>query len=147
MKREPEALDLDVGADEPGQRNLSPGLERTGRACACVLRDGQVLLISVGGGRWSLPGGGIEPGETAAGAATREAWEEAGAHVSIEGSGFEVASPHSGTSSLIFLARLTRHEPSPEGRDCLWVDPTVSPWCDDYQLAPALNVMRERGWL
>ena len=130
-----------------GPTNLSPGLERTGRACACVLHEGRVLMIGVGGGRWSLPGGGIEPGETAAGAAVREAWEEAGAHVAVEGTGFAVTSPRSGTASLIFLARLTRQEPSPEGRDCLWVDPTQSPWCDDYQLAPALEVLRERGWL
>jgi 8-oxo-dGTP pyrophosphatase MutT (NUDIX family) len=147
VKRELEALDLGGGADGPGQQNLSPGVERSGRACGCVLHKGLVLVVAVKGGRWSLPGGGIEPGETAAGAAAREVWEECGAHVVIEGTGFAVTSPHDGVTSQIFLARLLRQEASPEGREHAWVDPTQSPWCDDYQLAPALTVMRERGWL
>lgn len=126
--------------------NLSPGLERSGRACGCVLHEGLVLMTAVRGGRWTLPGGGIEPGETAAGAAVREVWEESGAHVVIEGTGFAVMSPHDGVTSQIFLARLLRQEASPEGREHCWIDPTQSPWCDDYQLSSALSVMRERGW-
>ena len=146
-KRELDTLDLDRGADAPGQLNLSPGLQRTGRACGCVLHDGLVLMTAVRGGRWTLPGGGVEPGETAAEAAVREVWEECGAHVVIEGTGFSVTSPHNGVTSHIFLARFVRQEPSPEGREHAWVDPAQFPWCDDYQLAPALVVMRERGWL
>lgn len=84
--------------------------------------------------RGGVPGGGVKPSKAAA-----------GAHVSIEGTEFSVTSPRSGTASLICLVRLTRQEPSPEGRDRLWVDPTQSPWCNDSQLAPAL-AMRERGW-
>ena len=147
MKSSPIVPNREVGADGPGQRNLSPGLERTGRACACVLHEGLVLLVAVHGGRWTLPGGGIEPNETAAGGAVREVWEECGAHVVIEGVAFAVTSPHNGVISQIFLARLLRQEPSPEGRQHAWVDPTGRPWCDDDQLAPALEVMRERGWL
>jgi 8-oxo-dGTP diphosphatase len=49
-------------------------------ASACVWRDGKVLLIQrakdPGLGRWSLPGGKIEHGETAAAAAARELFEE-----------------------------------------------------------------------
>ncbi|WP_293912673.1 NUDIX domain-containing protein [Deinococcus sp.] len=133
---------------EPG--NLSPGGgrgNRSGRACACVVHQGRVLMIGVRGGRWSLPGGGIEPGESAAQAAVREAWEETGAHVVVEGEPFAVTSPEYGETSLIFLARLEHLEPSPEGREQRWVDPTQVPWCEDFQLAPALAVMRERGWL
>lgn len=51
-------------------------------------RDGRVLLLLRGPtdrwmpGRWNLPGGKIDPGETSAQAATREAYEEAGLRVS-----------------------------------------------------------------
>ena len=107
--------------------DLSPGLERTGRACACVLHQGKILITAVRGGRWTLPGGGIKPNETAAGAAVREVWEECGAHVVIEGTGFAVISPHNGVTSSIFLARLLRQEDSPEGRKHAWVAPTQTP--------------------
>ena len=140
-------LDLDLGADVPGQLNLSPGLERTGRACGCVLHKGLVLMTAVRGSRWTLPGGGIEPGETPEQAAVREVWEECGAHVVVEGTGFAVTSPHNGVTSQIFLARLLRQEASPEAREHAWVDPIQAPWCDDFQLAPALEMMWERGWL
>ena len=127
--------------------NLSPGLERIGRTCACVLHQGKILITAIRGGRWTLPGGGIEPNETAAGAAVREVWEECGAHVVIEGTGFAVTSPHNGVTSPVFLVRLLYQEASPEGRQYAWVAPAQSPWCDDCQLALALNIMRERGWL
>ncbi len=107
--------------------NLSPGLERTGRACACVLHDGLVLMTAVRGGCWTLPGGGIKPGETAAAAAVREVWQESGAHVFVEGTGFDVTSPHNGVTSQMFLARFLRQEASPEGREHAWIDPIQSP--------------------
>jgi len=46
-----------------------------------AIRDaaGRVLLARhVEGNRWLLPGGGVEPGETPADGAVREAWEETG---------------------------------------------------------------------
>jgi 8-oxo-dGTP pyrophosphatase MutT (NUDIX family) len=46
-----------------------------------AIRDaaGRVLLARhVEGNRWVLPGGSVEPGETPANAAVREAWEETG---------------------------------------------------------------------
>lgn len=49
-------------------------------ASACVWRGEDVLLIqrgsALGNGRWSLPGGKVEPGETALAAAIRELHEE-----------------------------------------------------------------------
>jgi 8-oxo-dGTP diphosphatase len=51
-------------------------------ASAAVFRDGTVLLIERAKGalkgRWSLPGGHIEPGETAQAAVLREVREETG---------------------------------------------------------------------
>lgn len=51
-----------------------------------ALRDeeGRVLLARhVETGLWGLPGGGVEPGETAADAAVREMWEETGVLVRL----------------------------------------------------------------
>ncbi|WP_081994756.1 NUDIX hydrolase [Deinococcus radiopugnans] len=132
-------------------RNLSPGLQRTGRAAACIWQKSRVLMVGADGpenvGRWTLPGGGVEPGETPAEAAVREACEECGAHVVVEGVGFEVVSPHSGTPSTLFLARLVRLEDSPEGRPRRWVNPLELPWAEDYQLMVAVDVLLARHWL
>ncbi len=58
-------------------------------ASAAVFRDGHVLLIERGKGalkgRWSLPGGHIEPGERARAAALREVREEAGVDAELCG--------------------------------------------------------------
>jgi ADP-ribose pyrophosphatase YjhB (NUDIX family) len=58
-------------------------------ASAAVFRDRQVLLVERGkgalAGLWSLPGGHIEPGETAAAAALREVAEETGVAAELLG--------------------------------------------------------------
>jgi 8-oxo-dGTP diphosphatase len=54
---------------------------------AIALRDGCLLLIRRGHapsrGRWSLPGGRVEPGETAQQAVAREVFEETGLAVEV----------------------------------------------------------------
>lgn len=61
------------------------------RACvsAALFRDRSVLLVqrgkAVAQGLWSLPGGRIEPGETARAAAEREVHEETGLVASLTG--------------------------------------------------------------
>ncbi|MBS0243473.1 MAG: NUDIX hydrolase, partial [Proteobacteria bacterium] len=58
-------------------------------ASAAVFRDGMVLLGERGkgamAGYWSLPGGHVEPGETARAAAAREVQEETGVTARILG--------------------------------------------------------------
>ena len=58
-------------------------------ASAAIFRDGSVLLGERGkgamAGLWSLPGGHVEPGETAARAAEREVREETGVDAQILG--------------------------------------------------------------
>lgn len=52
-----------------------------------VVRDGKVLVIRRGRephkGKWSLPGGGVEPGETLRDAVKREVSEETGLEVEV----------------------------------------------------------------
>jgi len=58
-------------------------------ASMAIFRDGSVLLVQRGkapsAGSWSLPGGHIEPGETAMAAAVREVMEETGVAVELIG--------------------------------------------------------------
>src|SRR5262245_4094946 len=49
------------------------------QAAAIPIRDGRVCLVnSSNGSRWVVPKGMIDPGESAAETALKEAWEEAG---------------------------------------------------------------------
>lgn len=56
-------------------------------ASVVIVADGAILLVQRGHepqlGRWSVPGGRVEPGETFAEAAAREAYEETGLEVRI----------------------------------------------------------------
>jgi len=54
---------------------------------AVVVKDGRVLLVRRANepsrGRWSIPGGTVELGETLAQAAAREVWEECQVEVNV----------------------------------------------------------------
>lgn len=71
-----------------GDRREYPELPRVGVG-AVILKDGQVLLVKRGAppaqGKWSLPGGLVELGETTDAAAVREVLEECGLKVRLLG--------------------------------------------------------------
>jgi 8-oxo-dGTP diphosphatase len=74
----------------PSTANSSaPVLWPRAAASAAIFRGDRILIAERGGGPrkgyWSLPGGKIEPGETAADAATREIMEETGLQVDLLG--------------------------------------------------------------
>lgn len=55
-------------------------------AVVAVIQDGKILLTQREDFEvWCLPGGGVEPGESAAQAAVREAYEETGVEVELTG--------------------------------------------------------------
>ncbi|MGM9320672.1 class I SAM-dependent methyltransferase [Deinococcus aquaticus] len=127
----------------PACLNLSPGLDRVGRACAWIEReDGFVLMTGLEWGGWTLPGGGIHPGETPQQAAVREAWEEAEAHAEAAGGVAGEAVMLPGDSGCVPL-RLKHLEPSPEGRPVAWVNPRSLPWADDLQIREVLAARGE----
>lgn len=68
---------------------FADGLKPQAAAGVVCVKDGQVLLVRRGTppmtGQWSLPGGRIEPGETAKEAALRELHEETGVEARLAG--------------------------------------------------------------
>jgi 8-oxo-dGTP diphosphatase len=93
-------------------------------AAFVVVEDGGRIAVArvrfaTGGGRLDLPGGGIDPGETAAEAAVRECGEEVGLKVAVEAEPFtradhyfvnEKGEAHN-TRGAFFTARLVAEAP------------------------------------
>src|ERR1700710_3053554 len=82
-RRQPRVCRTDL-FDDPG----APAPTSLAVKAFVVARNaaGQVLLVRrIDSGEWELPGGGVIPGESALGAARREAVEEAGVVVEIPG--------------------------------------------------------------
>jgi len=63
--------------------------EQVAAVCYRIRNDDvEFLLVQTGGGRWTFPKGGVEPGLTHAQAAALEAFEEAGVHGRMEEAAF-----------------------------------------------------------
>ncbi len=107
---------------------------------AAVLRDGRVLACRRTAppevaGRWELPGGKVEPGESAEAALVREVAEELGVDVTVTG-WLDGASPIGETHVLtVATAEVERWTPCPVEHDQLrWLGPAE---LDDVDWLPA----------
>ena len=91
--------------------------ERVGRQASLVVKcvvavfdqSGQRLLLTrrAENGRWCLPGGKMEPGESAAEACARELWEETGLRATVERLVGIYSTPH----CVLEYADGTRYQP------------------------------------
>ena len=98
---------------------------------AAVVRDGRVLAArrtrpEAAAGRWELPGGKVEPGESAEAALVRELVEELGCTVEVLGWLAGVAPIGADHELTVAHARLLDGEPEPreDGHDALrWLRP------------------------
>lgn len=80
------------------------------RACGALIRDGKILMVrhvEKGMEYWTLPGGGIHPGETSVAAAVREMREETGLETRVVRLLWEKPFP-GGDLDICLLMELTR---------------------------------------
>jgi 8-oxo-dGTP diphosphatase len=91
------------------------------RATVICEQDRHVLLVRKAGNRWTLPGGKVEPGETAAEAAIRELHEETG--LRVEGLVYVMVLESGGTRHYVYevsVQNLHQVRPHNEIVDCIW---------------------------
>jgi 8-oxo-dGTP diphosphatase len=91
------------------------------RATIICEQDRHVLLVRKPGGRWTLPGGKLERGESAADAAARELWEETG--LRVDELMYVLELEVNGTRHHVFEAsvlNLGQLRPLNEISDCTW---------------------------
>ena len=97
-----------------------------------VERGDEVLLcrraIEPAHGKWTVPAGFLELGETLAAGAARETREEAGAEVEVIAPHSHLDLTHIGQHYAMFRARLTAPDVSPgaESLECAWVSERTS---------------------
>ena len=124
-------------------------------AVCVIARDGMVVMIrratEQGYGLWSLPGGYMDSGEVVEEAAAREAWEETGLEVAVDG----LLGLFSVPGNRVIIAAFTAQEtggalaPGPEALEVGLFPPTQLPelafprdtdilarWSDSYRPEP-----------
>ena len=125
-----------------------------GGASGLIVRDGKVLLIRRGKqpykDHWSLPGGGVERGETIREAVKREVLEETGFEVDVglvAGYREEIIGPDEHYLILAFHCTVTGGElcAGDDAAECAFMDPNE---LTDVLTTPALSdVFRDAGLL
>jgi 8-oxo-dGTP diphosphatase len=113
---------------------LSPSFT-VGAVCVVERADGALLLVRHSyRRRWGLPGGLLERGEEVDAGARREAVEEVGLEVELEGEPAVVVDPHARRVDVVFRARpvegadLEAVQPrSPEVVEVRWFDAAALP--------------------
>lgn len=112
---------------------------------AALILDGRLLLAQrtrppALAGLWELPGGKVEPGETAGAAVRRELFEELGVEVTAgERIGGDVPLPD-GLVLRAYRAELVSGTPRP-------LDHAALRWVDARQLREVALVDNDKGWV
>ena len=97
-----------------GATNL-PRVSERKRAAAVIVRDGRVLMVHERSHRpgarewWTLPGGGIEPGETPEQAVRREVLEETG--LVVQEAQYLLDMPYPSGMTSVFAVTVADGEP------------------------------------
>ncbi|HET7572956.1 MAG TPA: NUDIX domain-containing protein [Gaiellaceae bacterium] len=125
-------------------------------SAACLVRDdeGRVLLVRSSFGRWTLPAGAVDPGETPAEAAVRETREEAGVEVELISLAgvfggyphFRIVYPNGDEAAWVtslFEARIVAGTPEPDGDEVVEVRWATLDEARDLGVHPATLHMLE----
>lgn len=126
------------------------------KVAACVVpeRDGQVLLLQRGippaRGKWVMPGGFVDRGETPEEAARRECLEEVGLRVEL-GELLGIYGGRNGPIVIVYESRSVRGEAEPldETLAIRWVDGSSLPWSDlafPSTRESLTDLAERRGW-